>query len=193
MAAAPRRGRALGPQWVAGGSGPALRRRGPYRPGDRPRGPAQLAGSEAEDRRAGWAALGPAASSLACSSSRPALALRRQRRTPQPRRRCGSRFSLPVSCTGFFLLVTKTCAAAEHAQSCPLARPSRPGSAAPDLINYGPRKGGGARGRAWLSSSGNQRELQRRRAREWLGRSQREGALQAGRVRVGLAGGKRDV
>ena len=81
--------------------------------------------TEAADRGAGWAALCPTAWPLARFGSRPAPAPRRRRRPPQPRRGGGSRFSLPVSCTSSFLLVTKTCAA-EHAQcSQPLATPQR--------------------------------------------------------------------
>lgn len=116
--------------------------RGPCRPGDRPRDLVHRADSEAEDERAGWAALGLATSSLTCSGSRPALAPRRRRRTPQPRCGSGSRCSLPVSYTGFFLLVTKTYAAAEHAQSShPRSRRSCERSCAPDFIKNGRGRG----------------------------------------------------
>lgn len=153
--------------------------RGPCRPGDRLRGPARRADTEAEDGRAGWAALGPAASPVARSGSHPAPAPRRRRRTPQPRCGSGSGFSLPVSCTGFFLLVTKTCAATEHAQSpYRLTRGSGARSVAPDFIGYGRRRGKKAvqerrRGRTPKEAPKGPR---RRRAQAWLGRSQREGA-----------------
>lgn len=86
---------------------------------------------------------------------------------------------LPVSRTGFFLLVAKTCAAAEHAQSSyPLARPlalpgrdpslrilyTTGGEGAAQARRRGPApeeakagRGGGARRRGWGGAGGGAR------------------------------------
>lgn len=125
-------------------------------------------------------ALGSAASPSARSGSRPAAAPRRRRRTLQPQCCSGSRFSLPVSCTGFFLLVTKTCAATEHAQSSYLlTRSSRVRSVAPDFIDYGRGRGKKAvqERRCGRAPKEPQRRPRRRRAQAWLGRSQRGGGV----------------
>ena len=68
-----------------------------------------------------------------------------------------------MSCTGFFLLVTKTCAATEHAQSSYLlARRSEARSVAPDFIDYGRGAGkeGGAEEEAWPSAQRNPEEAE---------------------------------
>lgn len=144
-AARRRRGR-LGPAGAPSGrsrqnEGPVRSwARGPRRSGDRPRRPAHRADRSGREGRLG----GPLPDGLDPRplESRPAPAPRRRRRPPQPRGAGSSRFSLPVSCSSFFLLMTKTCAAAEHAQSAyPLARRSRERSAAPDFIDCGRGRG----------------------------------------------------
>lgn len=123
-AAAQPRGGALGPQPAEEGSGPLrLPRASSSPPGGPTQGLGVPRGRRLRTGGAGWTALCPTAWPFARSGSRPVPAARRRRRSPQPRRSGGSRFSLPVSCTTSFLLVTKTCAA-EHAQcSQPLAAP----------------------------------------------------------------------